>query len=86
MAILFGFAAGLLGISGFESSANFIEEQEKGVFPKTLRNMWIAVALFNPLISFLATCVMPMRQALDASGAAPRAELHRRHRALGASA
>jgi amino acid transporter len=72
MAILFGFAAGLLGISGFESSANFIEEQEKGVFPKTLRNMWIAVALFNPLISFLATCVMPMRHALDASGAAPR--------------
>jgi len=62
-ALVFGFAAGLLGISGFESSANFIEEQKKGVFPKTLRNMWIAVAVFNPLISLLAMCIMPMSDA-----------------------
>ena len=53
-ALFFGFAAGMLGISGFESSANFIEEQKAGVFPKTLRNMWIAVTVFNPLISLLA--------------------------------
>ncbi len=71
-ALLFGFAAGLLGISGFESSANFIEEQKKGVFPKTLRNMWIAVAVFNPLISFLAMCVMPMKDALNPAGSGPR--------------
>ncbi len=60
MALLFGFSAAMLGISGFESSANFIEEQEPGVFPKTLRNMWIAVAIFNPLISLLALGVLPM--------------------------
>jgi hypothetical protein len=30
----------MLGISGFESSSNFVEEQEQGV-SKTLRNMWI---------------------------------------------
>lgn len=72
-ALFFGFAAGLLGISGFESSANFIEEQKKGVFPKTLRNMWIAVAIFNPLISFLAMCIMPLQEALDpATGTQPR--------------
>ena len=53
-ALFFGFAAAMLGISGFESSANFIEEQKPGVFPKTLRNMWIAVAVFNPLISLLS--------------------------------
>ena len=53
-ALFFGFAAAMLGISGFESSANFIEEQKDGVFPKTLRNMWIAVAVFNPLISLLS--------------------------------
>ncbi len=35
-ALFFGFAAAMLGISGFESSANFVEEQKKGVFPKTL--------------------------------------------------
>ncbi len=71
-ALFFGFAAGLLGISGFESSANFIEEQEKGVFAKTLRNMWVAVAVFNPVISFLAMCVMPLSGALNvcAEGAA----------------
>ncbi len=53
-ALFFGFAAGLLGISGFESSANFIEEQAPGVFPKTLRNMWAAVFFFNTSISVLA--------------------------------
>lgn len=52
--LFLGFAAGMLGISGFESSANFVEEQKPGVFPKTLRNMWIAVAVFNPLLSLLS--------------------------------
>jgi amino acid transporter len=59
-ALFFGFAAAMLGISGFESSANFIEEQKDGVFPKTLRNMWIAVAIFNPLIAFLAIGTLPL--------------------------
>ena len=53
-ALFFGFAAAMLGISGFESSANFIEEQKAGVFPKTLRNMWIAVFFFNTVIAVLA--------------------------------
>jgi len=59
-AIFFGFAAAMLGISGFESSANFIEEQKPGVFPKTLRNMWAIVAIFNPLISVLALGLLPL--------------------------
>ncbi len=61
-ALFFGFAAAMLGISGFESSANFIEEQKTGVFPKTLRNMWIAVSIFNPLICFLALGLVPLDQ------------------------
>ena len=61
-ALFFGFAAAMLGISGFESSANFIEEQKSGVFPKTLRNMWIAVAVFNPLISLLSLGLLPLAQ------------------------
>ncbi len=61
-ALFFGFSVALLGISGFESSANFIEEQEESVFPKTLRNMWIAVAVFNPLISLLAMGVLPLSE------------------------
>jgi len=61
-AVFLGFAAGMLGISGFESSANFIEEQKPGVFPKTLRNMWVAVFVFNPLISLLALGMLPVGQ------------------------
>ena len=64
-AIFFGFAAAMLGISGFESSANFIEEQERGVFHKTLRNMWLAVAIFNPVISLLSLGLLPLAQIQD---------------------
>ncbi|MBB6612812.1 APC family permease [Pontibacter sp. Tf4] len=59
-ALFFGFAAAMLGISGFESSANFVEEQAPGVFSKTLRNMWLAVTIFNPLTAFLAIAIIPM--------------------------
>ena len=59
-ALYFGFSAGMLGISGFESSANFIEEQKPGVFPRTLRNMWVAVAFFNPVISLLSLGLVPL--------------------------
>ena len=61
-AIFFGFAAAMLGVSGFESSANFIEEQAEGVFVKTLRNMWIAVAFFNPVISFLSLGLLRLNE------------------------
>jgi amino acid transporter len=59
-ALFFGFSASLLGISGFESSANFVEEQAEGVFPKTLRNMWVAVTVFNPGIALLALALVPI--------------------------
>jgi amino acid transporter len=59
-ALFFGFSAAMLGISGFESSANYVEEQQDGVFPKTLRNMWIVVTIFNPLIAFLALTIIPI--------------------------
>lgn len=65
MAIFWGFAAAMLGISGFESSANFVEEQQDGVFPKTLRNMWIVVSIFNPLMAFLALATIPQAQMVQ---------------------
>ena len=49
----------MLGISGFESSANFVENQMPGVFRKTLRNMWLAVTIINPLVAILAILVLP---------------------------
>ncbi|TBO39787.1 APC family permease [Pedobacter kyonggii] len=59
-ALFFGFSAAMLGISGFESSANFVEEQKPGVFPKTLRNMWRVVSFFNPAIALLALSIIPL--------------------------
>eukprot|EP01126_Amoeba_proteus_P041844 TRINITY_DN4517_c0_g1_i2.p1 TRINITY_DN4517_c0_g1~~TRINITY_DN4517_c0_g1_i2.p1 ORF type:complete len:629 (+),score=80.25 TRINITY_DN4517_c0_g1_i2:186-2072(+) len=63
--VFFGFCSGLLGVSGFESSSNFIEEQKPGVFTKTLRNMWVAVAFFNPLISLLSLSIIPLPDMTD---------------------
>ena len=62
VAIFFGFSASMLGISGFESSANFVEEQRSGVFPKTLRNMWIIVSIINPLMAFFALSLLPVAE------------------------
>lgn len=62
VALFLGFSTAMLGISGFESSANFVEEQKPGIFPKTLRNMWIAVTIINPTIAFLAIAVIPVAQ------------------------
>jgi amino acid transporter len=58
--LFLGFCAAMLGISGFESSSNFVEEQKEGVFPKTLRNMWLAVSFFNPMMALLALSLIPM--------------------------
>lgn len=59
-AIFLGFSTAMLGITGFETSANFIEEQKQGVFPKTLRNMWLLVMVINPVIALLAVAIMPL--------------------------
>ena len=62
-ALFLGFSAAMLGISGFESSANFVEEQEQGVFRKTLRNMWGIVSFFNPVLALLLICIIPLAEA-----------------------
>ncbi len=59
-AIFLGFCTAMLGISGFESSANFVEEQRQGVFRRTLRNMWAAVTIINPLMALTAVMVLPL--------------------------
>jgi amino acid transporter len=61
--IFFGFSSALIGVSGFESSANYIEEQRQGVFVKTLRNMWAIVAFFNPLFALLSIMTLNLSEA-----------------------
>uniref|UniRef100_A0A7S1UN14 Amino acid permease/ SLC12A domain-containing protein n=1 Tax=Phaeomonas parva TaxID=124430 RepID=A0A7S1UN14_9STRA len=67
-ALFFGTCTGMLGVSGFESSSQFVEEQAPGVFVKTLRNMWLGVAFFNPVISLISLCVLPMTDVKKAKG------------------
>ncbi|TMW69551.1 hypothetical protein Poli38472_001707 [Pythium oligandrum] len=60
-AIFLGFGPALLSVTGFESSAQFVEEQAPGVFPKTLRNMWALSSTFNMAITMLSLAVLPMK-------------------------
>ncbi|RHZ89733.1 hypothetical protein Glove_11g36 [Diversispora epigaea] len=55
-----GVCVGLLGVTGFETSSNYIEDQKPDVYPKTVRNMWILVSIFNAPISFLALTIIPL--------------------------
>ncbi|KAJ8537405.1 hypothetical protein ON010_g13193 [Phytophthora cinnamomi] len=59
-AIFFGFGASMLGITGFESSSNYVEEQKPGVFRKTLRNMWALVTFFNVGLGAGILAVLPL--------------------------
>lgn len=59
-AIFFGYSSAMLGITGFETSAQFIEQQQPGVFRKTLRNMWLFATVFNFTLSCLALAVLPL--------------------------
>ena len=60
--LFLAFSVSLLGVSGFESSANFVEEQKHGVFKKTLRNMLLGVIVFNPLISLVLLNVVTINE------------------------
>ncbi|CAM9785298.1 unnamed protein product [Chrysoparadoxa australica] len=64
-ALLVGTSTAMLGVSGFESSSQFVEEQAPGVFVKTLRNMWIGVAVFNPVICLMSFCVLQMDEIIE---------------------
>lgn len=59
-ALFLGFSMGMLGVTGFETSSNFVEEQKRGVFRKTLKNMWILVMVINPAIALLGVLTMPI--------------------------
>ncbi|RLN26763.1 hypothetical protein BBO99_00005060 [Phytophthora kernoviae] len=59
--IFYGYSSAMLGITGFETSAQFVEEQAPGVFRKTLRNMWVFATCYNLLLSFLSLAVLPLQ-------------------------
>ncbi|EQC31297.1 hypothetical protein SDRG_10900 [Saprolegnia diclina VS20] len=59
-AIFFGFSSAMLGVTGFETAANFVEEQEPGIFGNILRNMWALSSFFNVTLSLLNLSVLPL--------------------------
>lgn len=58
--MLYGFASGMLGVTGFETAANYVEECKPGVFQKILRNLWWTVFLINPLMSIITLGVLDL--------------------------
>mmetsp|Transcript_25734 Transcript_25734/g.61055 ORF Transcript_25734/g.61055 Transcript_25734/m.61055 type:complete len:685 (-) Transcript_25734:331-2385(-) len=60
LSLLFGFCTAMLGVTGFETSSNYIEEQQRGVFPKTLFNSWALVFVLNPLLSLVCMGVLDL--------------------------
>ncbi|RYY38689.1 amino acid permease, partial [archaeon] len=60
-ALFFGYSSALLGITGFETAANYVEEmKDSRTYVNTLRNMWWVAAAFNPIISVCAMTVLDM--------------------------
>ncbi|KAI9917967.1 hypothetical protein PsorP6_012323 [Peronosclerospora sorghi] len=59
-ALFLGYGTAVLGVTGFESSSQYVEEQAVGMFPKTLRNMWVLSSIFNSAYSLLALAVVPL--------------------------
>ena len=71
-----GFSISLLGLTGFETCANFIEEagpfeteadqrktgksRKVSIFEKTLNNMFFLVCLINPTIAFVTLGVVDL--------------------------
>ena len=64
-ALFYGFSSAMLGVSGFETSSQFIEEQKPGVFVKTLRNMWWGVLVFNPLLSLISFAALDVEDIVS---------------------
>ncbi|GMH70310.1 hypothetical protein TrRE_jg7591, partial [Triparma retinervis] len=64
-AVFYGFSSAMLGVSGFETSSQFVEEQQPGVFEKTLKNMWTGVMVFNPLLSLISFSALPLETIVE---------------------
>jgi amino acid transporter len=63
LALYYGYAAAMLGITGFETAANYVEELKDGqTYIRVLRNMWWSVAVFNPVLGLLSMAVLPMSE------------------------
>jgi amino acid transporter len=69
ISVYFGYCSALLGITGFESAANYVEEmQSPKIFVLSVKWLWLFVGIFNPLISITSMMVLPMDHIRAHSG------------------
>ena len=61
-----GYCVGMLGCTGFETAANFVEEVRPGCFAKIMRNLWWMIALVNAPAMFILIAVLPIQDLADA--------------------
>ncbi|KAI8981783.1 amino acid permease-domain-containing protein [Mycotypha africana] len=55
-----GVCIGLLGVTGFESAENYIEDLKPNIFPQVMNNMFLFLLTLNAPISFLTTVLVPI--------------------------
>lgn len=60
IALFLGFSSAMLGVSGYETTAQCIEHLHSETFIKCLWNLWVGVTVINPLLSFLAISILPI--------------------------
>lgn len=65
LSLLFGFCIGMLGVTGYETSANYVEETKKGVYPKVLFNTWLISMLLNPALSIVCMGVLDINTLMS---------------------
>ncbi|OAD04682.1 hypothetical protein MUCCIDRAFT_139963, partial [Mucor lusitanicus CBS 277.49] len=55
-----GLCIGLLGVTGFESAENYIEDLKPGTFPKVMNNMFGFLLALNAPMTLLVTALVPV--------------------------
>lgn len=60
--IFLGFSSAMLGVSGYESTAQCIENMQTPTFLKVLRNLWVGSSMINPTLALLAISVLPIAE------------------------
>lgn len=64
--VFFGYSSALLGITGFETASNYVEDlQSPATFISTVNWMWLLAGMFNPVISVVSMMVLPMDVIYD---------------------
>lgn len=49
-------------VSGYESTAQCIENMQTPTFLKVLRNLWVGSSMINPTLALLAISVLPIAE------------------------